>query len=300
MTSRQRAYQASLRELERQVGRLEQEAADRARSVLEQVRQEVIAELRNTPPERFRTFFLRDLQRSIEQRIAVLGDRLKQEVRPRIQGALEAGRQSIQEPIAILGVNIPLIHLPQNLVDVVQGFTADLIKRISEETRLRINADLASSILRGDSILDAARRIGHSLNQPATTFGAVSGRAERIARTEVLRAYSIAQQASLRQIADYVPALEKQWLATLDDRTRPAHRQAHGQVRSWDEPFTVDGEELFYPRDPGGSPENTINCRCVLVPVVPELEEPSGFIVPTGSRVPRGSEVAAVAELVAG
>ena len=300
MTSRQRAYQASLRELERQVGRLEREAADRARSVLEQVRQEVIAELRNTPPERFRTFFLRDLQRSMEQRIAVLGDRLKQEVRPRIQGALEAGRQSIQEPIAILGVNIPLIHLPQNLVDVVQGFTADLIKRISEETRLRINADLASSILRGDSILDAARRIGHSLHQPATTFGAISSRAERIARTEVLRAYSIAQQSSLRQIADYVPALEKQWIATLDDRTRPAHRQAHGQVRSWDEPFTVDGEELFYPRDPGGSPENTINCRCVLVPVVPELEEPSGLIVPTGSRVPRGSEVAAVAELVVG
>jgi len=299
--ARQRAYQAKLKELERQVGRLEQEAAQRARAVMEQVRQEVMVELRNTPPERFRTFFLRELQRSVDQKIGVLEQRLKQEIRPRIQDALEAGRLSIQEPAAILGVSVPLIHLPQNLVDVVQGFTADLIKRISDETRSRINADLASSILRGDSILDAARRIGRSLNTPATTFGTVSKRAETIARTETLRAYSIAQAASLRQIADYVPNLKKQWLATLDDRVRPAHRQAHGQIRDWDEPFAVDEEELMYPRDPGGSPENTINCRCVVVPVLPEVEEDLGSILPSGTRTPQGAEIAgALAVLSAG
>ena len=268
---------------------------------MEQVRQEVMAELRNTPPERFRTFFLRELQRSVDQKIDVLEQRLKQEIRPKIQDALEAGRLSIQEPAAILGVNIPLIHLPQNLVDVVQGFTADLIKRISDETRSRINADLASSILRGDSILDAARRIGRSLNTPATTFATVSKRAETIARTETLRAYSIAQAASLRQIADYVPNLKKQWLATLDDRVRPAHRQAHGQIRDWDEPFAVDEEELMYPRDPGGSPENTINCRCVVVPVLSEVDEELGLILPSGTRTPQGAEIAgALAVLSAG
>jgi hypothetical protein len=37
---------------------------------------------------------------------------------------------------------------------------------------------------------------------------------------------------------------------------------ADGQVRKANEPFDVGGEELMYPRDPSGSPENTINCHC--------------------------------------
>lgn len=285
-TARQRAYRAKLVELEREVGRLEREGVARARAVLEHVRQEVVAELKNTPPERFRTFFLKELQHSADQRIAALERRLKDELAPKIDAALEAGRRSIQEPAAIFGVNVPLVSVPQNLVDVVQGFTADLIKRISDETRARINADLAVSILRGDSILDAGRRIGRSLGQRGSTFGAVSNRAETIARTEILRAYSIAQQASLRQMADVVPKLKKQWIATLDERTRAQHARAHGQIREWDEPFDVDGEDLMYPRDPGGSPGNTINCRCVSVPVLSEAElEPGGVL--SGSPAPR-------------
>jgi len=38
----------------------------------------------------------------------------------------------------------------------------------------------------------------------------------------------------------------------------------------------VGGEELMYPRDPNGSPENTINCHCLLVPEVgADLLKPS-------------------------
>jgi hypothetical protein len=33
--------------------------------------------------------------------------------------------------------------------------------------------------------------------------------------------------------------------------------------QSIDAPFIVDGEALDHPSDPSGSPENTINCRCV-------------------------------------
>lgn len=265
-----------------------------ARAVLEQTRRQVLEELKNVPPERFRAFFLKDLQGSIDRRVAELEQRLRNELVPKIQAALEAGRRSALEPAAVLEVSVPLTDLPQNLVDVVQGFTADLIKRISGETRARINADLAVSILRGDSILDASRRIGRSLGSRGTTFGAISNRAETIARTEILRAYSVAQQASLRQMADYVPKLRKQWIASLDDRVRPTHRRAHGQTRDWDEPFTVDGEELMYPRDPGGSPGNTINCRCVSVPVLPEVE--TGLESPA---LPRRGGTLAPGELVA-
>jgi uncharacterized protein with gpF-like domain len=57
---------------------------------------------------------------------------------------------------------------------------------------------------------------------------------------------------------------------------RIAHILADGQIRQADEPFDVGGEELMYPRDPGGTPENTINCHCLVLPYIdPKLLKPT-------------------------
>ena len=59
---------------------------------------------------------------------------------------------------------------------------------------------------------------------------------------------------------------KKEWNAILDDRTRPAHRIADGQVVNIDEDFIVDGEPLMFPGDDSrASIENTINCRCTAM-----------------------------------
>ena len=58
--------------------------------------------------------------------------------------------------------------------------------------------------------------------------------------------------------------LLKQWDATLDSRTREAHREADGQIVEWSEEFTVMGEKLKAPCI-GGSASNVINCRCQLL-----------------------------------
>lgn len=57
----------------------------------------------------------------------------------------------------------------------------------------------------------------------------------------------------------------KTWVAILDSTTREDHADADGQEVAADEPFSVGGEELDYPGDAGGSPEQTINCRCTAV-----------------------------------
>lgn len=56
------------------------------------------------------------------------------------------------------------------------------------------------------------------------------------------------------------------WVAVMDDRTRNAHRLAHGQVRRIGEPFFVGGEYLMFPGDTslGASAANIANCRCWL------------------------------------
>jgi uncharacterized protein with gpF-like domain len=63
---------------------------------------------------------------------------------------------------------------------------------------------------------------------------------------------------------------QKQWVAVLDNKTRPAHADADGQIIVVGEPFIVGGEKLMYPRDTslGASMANVANCRCSAVPVV--------------------------------
>lgn len=62
--------------------------------------------------------------------------------------------------------------------------------------------------------------------------------------------------------------LRKQWASVwLDDRVRPSHMAAHGQVQEVEATFYVGSSRLMYPGDPMGAPEEIINCRCVLIPV---------------------------------
>jgi len=56
--------------------------------------------------------------------------------------------------------------------------------------------------------------------------------------------------------------MEKVWIATNDERTRPTHVEAHGQRTTLDGLFAVGSDELEYPCDPAGSPEEIANCRC--------------------------------------
>ena len=86
----------------------------------------------------------------------------------------------------------------------------------------------------------------------------------RSARTETVSAYN---DGAVQSYGD-AGVERKEWLASIDERTREAHAEADGQVVNTHEAFMVDGEEMEYPGDPGASAENVINCRCTVLPVV--------------------------------
>lgn len=64
------------------------------------------------------------------------------------------------------------------------------------------------------------------------------------------------------------PAPFKAWLSTSDQRTRPDHVEADGQRTLLTSPFIVGGAQLQYPGDPRGPANQTIMCRCTLLPIV--------------------------------
>lgn len=87
----------------------------------------------------------------------------------------------------------------------------------------------------------------------------------RAARTAVTGAQNAGRQDSYLQAENMGIELEKEWVSTLDGRTRPEHADADGQVVEIDESFIVGGEKLEYPGDPNGSPWNIYQCRCTMI-----------------------------------
>jgi HK97 family phage portal protein len=88
-------------------------------------------------------------------------------------------------------------------------------------------------------------------------------RLETIARTETMRMSNAGAAALYKDWGVH----QKEWLATNDLRTRDTHRQANGQVVEIDGTFDVGGAALRQPGDPRGPLEETINCRCTVLPV---------------------------------
>lgn len=67
--------------------------------------------------------------------------------------------------------------------------------------------------------------------------------------------------------------LRREWRTQMDERVRPAHRKAHGQIRSATRPFLVGGVHMMYPGDPSAPIELTAGCRCFTRPRLRTLRE---------------------------
>lgn len=96
-------------------------------------------------------------------------------------------------------------------------------------------------------------------------------RAETIARTESMRALHTGTDMMYRQAVDEgtlgKDEIELEWITAKDERVRPSHLVMNGQRRKVGEPFITGlGNLLYFPADPSGAAEDTINCRCSRVP----------------------------------
>lgn len=134
------------------------------------------------------------------------------------------------------------------------NLAATKVQQITETTREQLRKALADGVEAGESIPEIAKRIDSLYLEEI-----IPNRSTVIARSEVIPASNWSSQEAAQQSG---LTLEQTWLATEDKRTRPAHAEADGQTVPLGQKFTVGGEELAYPGDPSGSPENIIQCRC--------------------------------------
>jgi hypothetical protein len=132
--------------------------------------------------------------------------------------------------------------------------TANRMVAVTEGTWARARGQLIEGFAAGESIEELSARL-----RSVTDWS--EGRAATVARTEIISASNAGALAEVRTLN---PEASKEWMATKDSRTREWHREADGETVLLNGTFTVGGEELDFPGDPTGSPENVINCRCSL------------------------------------
>jgi HK97 family phage portal protein len=92
-------------------------------------------------------------------------------------------------------------------------------------------------------------------------------RRENIARTETVGASNIGSYELYKEWG----APKKEWLATMDKRTRDDHLAANGQIRFIDEPFEVGGVGMQYPGDKNAPAGQICNCRCTVLPILEDV-----------------------------
>jgi hypothetical protein len=171
-----------------------------------------------------------------------------------------------------LGTSEGLVGISRELVRAVVFVTTDQVRDVWGELGSRLKLIIRRAALGVTDPFEAMKSLARVIRDPKT-FGRAFWRAETIVRTEVGRAFQIASQDELERATMAGVEVRKYWLTAHDERVRDTHRQAgldyvEANAIVWDGLFKVGADELRYPKDPNGSAGETINCRCVSVPVV--------------------------------
>lgn len=127
----------------------------------------------------------------------------------------------------------------------------------------QITASVTSSILQGKSI----KGMADDLQRRIITMGRSS--AIRTARTAVTGAQNAGRMDSYAAAEKIGIKLKKQWLATLDNRTRHSHAMLDGEKVDQDKKFS---NGCRFPGDPQGPAWEIYNCRCTMVAAVDGID----------------------------
>lgn len=255
------------------VSRLDQLTDDAARALLGELR-----ETRERLDRELRRRSLTDYGRAtiLARRAAVERevDRMASEMARRMGEVVRAGAEaSARDVTEVGGVRV---NVDPAVIAFAQETAADEVRNVSDDMRRGVRRAVVRALAGGLNREGLDLEIERALGSENTR-----GRVERIARTEVSRAYGQQGVAANRALIARGSDLIQRWVATVDDRTRPEHAAINGQERELDQPFHLGGGATAAtgpdegvgtpcnaPLDPSLPPELGIQCRCrrVLVP----------------------------------
>lgn len=185
--------------------------------------------------------------------------RWQAEAETAVQPILKAAAATVGTNLASgLALSLPPAVMTEAAADPVQE-VAEMVgeafgKLAGQVTALVRSADQTGKPM--EEIITSVRAMGPSLARWAALIGA------QAATAGVAEIQNAIVKAAITE--DPSRGITRQWRSRRDDRVRPTHRVADGQIRPLGEPFEVGGHQLRFPGDPKGEPSETWGCRCNL------------------------------------
>lgn len=152
-------------------------------------------------------------------------------------------------------------ELPANVTRSVFAHTREIMEKpywkdINATERQRMQWSIQQGIEEGKTLRDIAKDIQADIGSDET-------RAKRIAVTETTGAYSAGAVSEMEEAEAAGVKIAKVWVDIGDDKVRPTHEDANGQVvEGSDGKFIVGGYECVRPGDPDLPAEERCGCRC--------------------------------------
>jgi hypothetical protein len=266
MTPEERAaaFNAAALDEAKKLPRIQQDTLAEIVRQLQIAERSVIEALRQSQSESA-TRRLRRLKDEIERALQAWQQAATQAATGGAEAAWQAAITSLRAPMQAAGlaqVSLTGASINAGALLAAKRFMTSRIADLSLSAVNRLNAQLVQHLIGTQSLSDTITEVQRIMR------GAARSRAMTVTYTEIGRAYSIAHQDALERDAHMMPNLHKRWMKSGKLHPRPTHVDANGQIRKWNEPYIIDGEKLMFPRDPDGSPGNTINCGCHSIPVV--------------------------------
>lgn len=147
-----------------------------------------------------------------------------------------------------------VIRLLRDNPDLFPAYKLDALRDISWNTQ-KIRETIAAGLLQGKPMRDVAKDLSR-------VAGMNRNSAVLHAQTAVTGAENAGRQAGFKKAEELGVEFEREWIATLDKRTRDSHRKLDGQRVGVDEPFRSMYGEIMYPGDPHADPRDVWRCRC--------------------------------------
>lgn len=157
-----------------------------------------------------------------------------------------------------LGASIDFDITNEDITEAISKLAGDRLSLMNETLKKDLRNQLMIGYAEGDSIPDIMERLKDSVFKGRTDLTA--SQLERIARTETMTTVNYGTLVSYESLG----VEGKEWIATMDDRTRETHLLLDGQTAPVGEEFeTVYGDKAIAPGQ-FGIAEEDINCRCTI------------------------------------
>lgn len=173
----------------------------------------------------------------------------------------------------VFSKGIPIPNKPYKVQQnkAVKEYLEDYSLRVSKSTADRINSDIQKILTKSETEGINSRGVAEYITNKFKDLK--TWEAERIARTEINAANNLITHQRLldSDLVDY-----KQWITAQDHRVRGLkkgdkanHVKMNGEIARMGDAFS---NGLQYPGDHNGPVAEFINCRCTLVPYIPDYD----------------------------